>query len=43
MSTVSEEPLRKAAAIVALRGQVPFRELEAAKYYRGGFAPIVDQ
>lgn len=38
---ISEDPLRQAAAIVALRGQVPFRELEAAKYYRDGFAPMV--
>jgi uncharacterized SAM-binding protein YcdF (DUF218 family) len=38
---ISEDTPRKAAAIVALRGQVPFRELEAAKYYREGFAPIV--
>ena len=38
---ITEDPPRKAAAIVALRGQVPFRELEAAKYYRDGFAPIV--
>ena len=38
---ITEDPPRKAAAIVALRGQVPFRELEAAKYYHEGFAPIV--
>jgi len=38
---ITEDPPRKAAAIVVLRGQVPFRELEAAKYYRAGFASIV--
>jgi len=38
---ISEDPLGKAAAIVALGGQLPFRELEAAKYYHEGFAPIV--
>lgn len=38
---VVEDPLQKAAAIVALRGQVPFRDLEAAKYFRAGFAPVV--
>lgn len=38
---VVEDAPQKAAAIVALRGQVPFRDLEAAKYFREGFAPVV--
>lgn len=38
---VVEDPLQKAAAIVALRGQVPFRDLEAAKYFHQGLAPVV--
>lgn len=38
---ITEDPLQKAEAIVALRGQVPFRDLEAAKYFREGFAPVV--
>lgn len=38
---ITEDPLQKAAAIIALRGQVPFRDLEAAKYFREGLAPVV--
>ena len=36
-----EDPLRPAAAIVALGGQTPFREMEAANFYRSGFATQV--
>src|ERR1044071_2060455 len=38
---VTEDPLEPAAAIVALAGQTPFREMEAAKLYRDGWAPRV--
>jgi uncharacterized SAM-binding protein YcdF (DUF218 family) len=33
-----EDPLERAAAIVPLGGQTPFRETEAAKLYRAGWA-----
>ena len=32
---IVEDSLQSAAAIVALGGQTPFREIEAAKLYRG--------
>jgi uncharacterized SAM-binding protein YcdF (DUF218 family) len=38
---IVEDSLRPAAAIVALGGQAPFREIEAAKLYHGGLAPQV--
>ena len=38
---IVENPLRPAAAIIALGGQTPFREMEAAKLYRAGWAPLV--
>ena len=38
---IVEDPLRPAAAIVALGGQTPFREMEAARLYRSGFATRV--
>ena len=38
---VTEDPLEPAAAIVALAGQTPFREMEAAKLYRDGWASRV--
>ena len=38
---IIEDPLRPAAAIVALGGDPPFREMEAAKLYRAGWAPKV--
>ena len=38
---VVEDSLRPAAAIVALGGQTPFREMEAARLYRSGFATRV--
>jgi uncharacterized SAM-binding protein YcdF (DUF218 family) len=38
---IVEDPLRPAAAIVALGGQTPFREIEAAKLYHAGWAPQV--
>ena len=38
---IVEDPLRPAAAIVPLGGRVPFREIEAAKIYRAGLAPVV--
>lgn len=38
---VVEDPLEHAAAIVVLGGQLPFRELEAAKLYRDGWAPLL--
>ena len=38
---VVEDRLRPAAAIVALGGDPPFREMEAAKLYRAGWAPRV--
>src|SRR5262249_53325628 len=38
---IVEDSLEHAAAIVALAGQVPFREIEAAKVYHAGMAPQV--
>lgn len=38
---IVEDPLERAAAIVSLGGQLPFRELEAAELYRAGWAPKV--
>jgi uncharacterized SAM-binding protein YcdF (DUF218 family) len=38
---IVEDPLEPAAAIVALGGHLPFREMEAAKLYRAGWAPEV--
>lgn len=38
---IVEDSLEHAAAIVALAGHVPFREIEAAKLYRAGLAPQV--
>jgi uncharacterized SAM-binding protein YcdF (DUF218 family) len=38
---IVEDPLEKAAAIVSLGGQPPFREMEAARLYRDGWAPTV--
>jgi len=38
---IIEDPLRPAAAIVALGGDPPFREMEAATLYRAGWAPRV--
>jgi uncharacterized SAM-binding protein YcdF (DUF218 family) len=38
---IVEDPLQPAAAIVALGGQTPFREIQAAKYYHSGFATHV--
>lgn len=38
---IVEDPLEPAAAIVALGGQLPFREMEAARLYRAGWAPQV--
>jgi len=38
---IVEDPLEPAAAIIALGGHVPFREMEAAKLYREGWAPQV--
>ena len=38
---IVEDSLERAAAIVALAGQTPFREMEAAKLYRAGLAPQV--
>ena len=38
---VVEDSLRPAAAIVALGGQTPFREMEAANFYRNGLATQV--
>jgi uncharacterized SAM-binding protein YcdF (DUF218 family) len=38
---VVEDPLRPAQAIVALAGQTPYREMEAAQLYRAGWAPVV--
>jgi uncharacterized SAM-binding protein YcdF (DUF218 family) len=38
---IVEDPLEHAAAIVPLAGQTPFREMEAAKLYRAGWAPRV--
>jgi len=38
---IIEDSLEPAAAIVALGGEPPFREMEAAKLYRAGWAPKV--
>ena len=38
---IVEDSLERAAAIVPLVGQTPFREMEAAKLYRAGLAPQV--
>lgn len=38
---IVEDSLERAAAIVPLGGQTPFREMEAAKLYRAGWAPRV--
>src|ERR1044071_3675832 len=38
---IVEDSLQTAAAIVALGGQTPFREMEAANLYRAGLAPVV--
>src|SRR5262245_37731693 len=38
---IVEDPLEPAAAIVALGGQAPFRQIEAARLYRAGWAPLV--
>lgn len=38
---VAEDPLEKAQAIVVLSGRMPLRALEAAKLYRGGYAPEI--
>ena len=35
---ITEDSLQPAAAIVALGGDPPFREMEAAKLYRAGWA-----
>ena len=36
---VTEDRLEPAAAIVVLAGHLPFREMEAARLYHGGWAP----
>ena len=38
---IIEDSLQPAAAIVALGGQTPFREIEAARLYHAGLAPVV--
>src|SRR5207253_7672818 len=38
---IVEDSLQPGAAIVALGGQTPFREIEAAELYRAGLAPNV--
>ncbi|HEY4492635.1 MAG TPA: hypothetical protein VI958_11595 [Acidobacteriota bacterium] len=38
---IIEDSLEPAAAIVALGGEPPFREMQAAKLYRAGWAPTV--
>jgi len=38
---VVEDPLEKAKAIVVLSGRMPVRAMEAARLYRGGYAPEV--
>ncbi|MDP2606637.1 MAG: hypothetical protein Q8S00_29200, partial [Deltaproteobacteria bacterium] len=38
---ITEDSLAPAAAIVALGGEPPFREMQAAKLYRAGWAPKV--
>ena len=36
-----EDSLKPAAAIVALGGKIPFREMEAARLYHAGWAPLL--
>ena len=38
---IVEDPLAPAAPIIPLGGRLPFREMEAAKLYRDGWAPRV--
>jgi uncharacterized SAM-binding protein YcdF (DUF218 family) len=38
---IVEDRLEPAAAIVALGGQAPFRQMEAARLYHAGWAPLV--
>jgi hypothetical protein len=38
---IVENSLKPAAAIVAMGGQAPFRQIEAAKLYHTGWAPLV--
>jgi uncharacterized SAM-binding protein YcdF (DUF218 family) len=38
---IVEDPLEPATAIVVLGGHLPFREMEAARLYRDGWAPQV--
>jgi uncharacterized SAM-binding protein YcdF (DUF218 family) len=38
---IVEDRLQPAAAIVALGGQAPFRQIEAARLYHAGWAPLV--
>src|SRR5207253_6137010 len=38
---IVEDSLQPAAAIVALGGQTPFREIEAARLYHAGLAPQI--
>jgi uncharacterized SAM-binding protein YcdF (DUF218 family) len=38
---IIEDSLQPAQAIVALAGQTPFREMEAAKLYLAGWAPLI--
>ena len=38
---ITENSLEPAAAIVPLGGQTPFREMEAARLYRAGWAPLI--
>ena len=38
---IIEDSLAPAAAIVALGGDPPFREIEAAKLYHEGWAPLI--
>jgi uncharacterized SAM-binding protein YcdF (DUF218 family) len=38
---IVEDRLEPAAAIVALGGQAPFRQIEAARLYHAGWAPLV--
>lgn len=38
---VVEDPLEKAQAIVVLSGRMPVRALDAARLYRGGYAPEI--
>ena len=38
---ITEDSLEPAAAIVVFGGHLPFREMEAARLYRAGWAPEV--